>query len=97
MVLMCRMTFILPIVAGKRRLAFNPRDGHLARHRPVAGVLLDDLLFGHDLFRKPDSTFRDHDLVQANEMRLHLESHDLIGKPEPLFRTMRKNARDMRA
>jgi hypothetical protein len=30
-------------------------------------------------------------------MRLHLESHDLIGKPEPLFRTMRKNARDMRA
>jgi hypothetical protein len=30
--------------------AFSPRDGHLARHRPVAGVLLGERLSGHDLF-----------------------------------------------
>jgi hypothetical protein len=29
-------------------LALDPRDGHLARHRPVAGVLLDELPSGHD-------------------------------------------------
>src|SRR6266851_8470372 len=46
--------------SGQKLLAFDPRDGHLARHRPVAGLLLDALLFGHDAFRKPDSTFRDH-------------------------------------
>jgi hypothetical protein len=28
--------------------ALDPRDGHLARHRPVAGVLLDELPSGHD-------------------------------------------------
>jgi hypothetical protein len=27
---------------GQKRLAFDPRDGHLARHRPAAGVLLDE-------------------------------------------------------
>jgi len=29
----------------------HPRDGHLARHRPVAGVLLDAVLAGHELFK----------------------------------------------
>jgi hypothetical protein len=52
MVLMCGMAFILPIWYGQRRLAFDPRDGHLARHRPAAGVLLDELLSGHVFFRK---------------------------------------------
>jgi hypothetical protein len=34
--------------------------GRFTRYRPAAGLLLDTLSFGHDLFRKPDPTFRDH-------------------------------------
>jgi hypothetical protein len=48
----------------------TPRDGHLARHRPVAGLLLDALLFGHDAF----SEIGIMPSVQADEMRLHLEN-----------------------
>src|SRR3569833_2494039 len=39
--------FILPVwcgVAAREPLA--PRNGHLARHRPVAGVLLDERVSG---------------------------------------------------
>jgi hypothetical protein len=43
MVLMCAMAIILAGWYGPRRFASNPFDGHPARHRPVAGVLLDEL------------------------------------------------------
>src|ERR1700738_319873 len=53
-------------VCGQKLLAFDPRDGHLARHRPVAGVLLDALLFGHDAFPKIEITlFEDHALMRG--------------------------------
>jgi len=41
----------------QRPLAFHPRDGHLARHRPVAGVLLDALVLDIIFFRKSDFRF----------------------------------------
>jgi hypothetical protein len=48
MVLMCGMAIILPVGTGQRQFASNPCDRHLARHRPVAGVLLDELLSARD-------------------------------------------------
>jgi hypothetical protein len=79
----------------QRHLAFDPRDGHLARHRPVAGVLLDELLSGHEVFSKtlrrsrPDASHR----WLAHDMRMAM-----VEKPNAAFsRTTRNNARNMRA
>ena len=97
MVLMCRMTFILPIVAGKGAWPSTRATGTLPAiaQSPECCWTIFCLVMIFSENRIP--LFGIMHLVQANEMRLHLESHDLIGKPEPLFRTMRKNARDMRA
>jgi hypothetical protein len=46
-------------------LSLDPRDGHLARHRPVAGVLLDELVSGVNSSRK--KVLEDHALKQATE------------------------------
>ena len=44
MVLICGMAFILfDLERDTGVLALDPCDGHFARHRPVAGVLLDEL------------------------------------------------------
>ena len=66
MVLLCGMAFILfDLERDTGALALDPRDGHLARHRPVAGVLLDELLCGHELLSK--NGFEDHALMRASK------------------------------
>jgi hypothetical protein len=83
------------LVRGKGVSPSTPRDGHLARHRPVAGVLLDELLSGHEVFSKtlrrscPDASHR----WLAHDMRMAM-----VEKPNAsFFETTRDNARDMRA
>src|SRR5216684_1411665 len=86
--------FILPIVAGKSSWPSTPRDGHLARHRPVAGLLLDALLFGHDAFPKSGSCH----LCRQTKCACTWKSHDLIEKPKNAFPDhAQKRARDARA
>src|SRR5450432_2733688 len=63
---------------GQKLLAFNPRDGHLARHRPVAGLLLGERCRQtkcactwklHDLIEKPKNAFPDHAQKRARDAR----------------------------
>jgi hypothetical protein len=82
----------------QRLLAFHPRDGHLARHRPVAGVLLDALSVGHHLFSKTGfSLFEDDALMRAIDGSQIMSAWQ-DRKPKNAFRKPRaKYARDMRA
>jgi hypothetical protein len=80
---------------GQRRLAFDPRDGHLARHRPAAGVLLDELLSGHGFFSK--NRFEDRALMRATDGSHTIDAWSWSKSRNPLSKTTRKNARDMRA
>jgi hypothetical protein len=83
---------------GQELLAFYPLDGHLARHRPVAGVLLDALLSGHELFPKTDLRFSKIMPGCEPSMARTRCTHGLIEKPKTAFPKPRaKNARDMRA
>jgi hypothetical protein len=55
--LLCQRPAILP---WSSRLEWRPSFrwyGHLTRHRPAAGLLLDTLSFGHDLFAKTGFRF----------------------------------------
>jgi hypothetical protein len=70
---------------GQGPLAFHPRDGHLARHRPVAGLQLDVFCLGMNFPENRIPLFGGLHAMQANEMRLHLESHDQIEQPEAGF------------
>jgi hypothetical protein len=56
------------------------------------------LVFWHDLFRKPDSTSRDHASCRQTKCACTWKSHDQTETPETGFpETMRKNARQGRA
>jgi hypothetical protein len=95
MVLMCWMASSFRVLRAKASSLQSPRDGHLARHRPVAGVLLDAVLSGHELFPK---TFGVHALCEP--MARTRYTHGLgrkTGTPAFSETTRKKNARDMRA
>jgi hypothetical protein len=81
---------------GKGILAFNPRDRHLARHRPVAGVLLDELLPGHEIFSK--QRFEERALMRAIDDPHMIYAWFLAKSRKAAFcETTRKNARHKRA
>src|SRR5690242_1909286 len=86
--------FILPVWCGVEALEpLAPRNGHLARHRPVAGVLLDERVSGVNSVYENVSKFTPRSGPSTARIGVRMACRKTL---EPFFEATRKNARQSR-